>query len=98
MTPTEAPSLLWQIAERFGFPAALVVLLIFLGWVRLGALIAEVGRLTRAVAMIVISTQFILPKILREQAEDVWEESAVAAEKRKEDLATEKRRRHRPPE
>lgn len=87
--PTQEPSILWQIAERFGFPAAVSVLLITFIWVRGREITAELGRLTRAVALAVLAMQFA-PEF-HKQAKELHEESLEAARKRKEDLSRERR-------
>lgn len=93
MEPSTINSLL-SIAERFGFPAALDVVLILFGWFVIRGLIAEVGRLTRAVTLAVLSMQFA-PQF-HSAAKDIYDESLSEARKRGEDLSAELQR-HPPP-
>lgn len=85
--------MLMQVIERFGFPVAVSAWLAFFIWVMGRQIVAELGRLTRAVALVVLAMQFA-PEF-RQTAEDIYEESAAAAKKRGEDLESEQR--HRPP-
>ncbi len=92
MPPNE--SLIWQIAERFGFPAVVCACLGFFNWVIGRQVIAELGRLTRAVSLVVLAMQFA-PEF-HESAREIHDESMAAARKRKEDLESETRRRQKP--
>lgn len=94
MPPTEAPSLIWKTAEQFGFPAALVVLLIIFLWVIGRQIIAELGRLTRAVSLVVLAMQFA-PEF-HEAAQEIYDESMDAARGRKENVEKEITRRKKP--
>jgi hypothetical protein len=77
----QAPEFLWKTAENFGFPAALVVLLILFLWVIGLRLVAEMGRLTRAVSLVVLAMQFA-PEF-HPAAREIYEESLEAARRRK---------------
>lgn len=90
--PTE--SLIWKIAESFGFPAACCVLLIAFIWVRGREIAAELGRVTRALTLVVLSMQFA-PQLHKEEAQSIYEESEEAARKRKEDITHELSRKRR---
>lgn len=91
--PPDSPSVIWQIAERFGFPAAVCACLGIFIWVRGREIAAELGRLTRAVTLLVLSMQFA-PQF-HDAARDIYDESIEAARKRKESLEGEIRK-HRP--
>lgn len=91
MTP-DAPNLIWTVAERFGFPASVCACLGIFIWVRGREIAAELGRLTRAVTLLVLSMQFA-PQF-HETARELYEESASAARKRKENLEGETRKHH----
>lgn len=92
MSP-ESPSVIWQVAERFGFPAAVCACLGIFIWVRGREISAELGRLTRAVTLLVLSMQFA-PQF-HDTAQDIYDESITAARKRKENLEPEIRK-HKP--
>lgn len=93
MSP-ETPSQVMQFIDRFGFPAFVALSLGAFGWVIGRGIMFELGRLTRAVTLVVLAMQFA-PEF-HEDAENLYEESLDAATKRKEDLSHE-RRRHRKP-
>ncbi len=86
----ETPSLFFQFAERFGFPALVALLLGVFMWVIGRGIMSELGRLTRAVTLVVLAMQFA-PEF-HEDAQNLYEESLEAAKKRKEDLSHEKQR------
>lgn len=87
----DSPSLMLQIAERFGFPVAVSAFLAFFIWVIGRGIIAELGRLTRAVTLVVLSMSFA-PEF-HEEASTLYDESAAAARKRKENLDNERKRK-----
>ncbi len=91
MPTTETPSILLRTAEQFGFPAALTVLLIIFAWVIGRQIIAELGRLTRAVSLVVLAMSFA-PEF-HEEAKMLYDESLEAAKKRKEGLEHERKRK-----
>lgn len=93
MPPVETPSLIWKAFEAFGFPAGLVLLLILFGWIIGRGIMSELGRLTRAVTLVVLAMQFA-PEF-HEEAQEVYDESLDAAQKRKENLEHELARRKR---
>ncbi len=84
-----------QFAERFGFPAFVALLLGLFMWVIGRGIMSELGRLTRAVTLVVLAMQFA-PEF-HEDAENLYEESLDAAKKRKEDLSHEKQRKKHAP-
>lgn len=90
MTP-ETPSLLFQFAREFGFPALVALSLGLFIWTIGRGIIMELGRLTRAVALAVLSMQFFPQG--HEQANEIYEESLDAARARKEKLDSEISRR-----
>lgn len=87
MPPAESTGILWQVAERFGFPAFVCVCLGLFMWSIGRQMIAELGRLTRAVTQVVIAMQFA-PQF-HQVAKDLYDESLAAAKRRKDDLSTE---------
>lgn len=82
---------LMQVIERFGFPVAVSAALALFIWVIGRQIVAELGRLTRAVTLVVLAMQFA-PEF-HEEARRVHAESMSAARKRKEDLESETNRR-----
>lgn len=90
MTP-ETPSLIYQFAKEFGFPALVALGLGAFVWVIGRGIMSELGRLTRAVTLVVLAMQFA-PEFHRD-AEELYEESMEAAKKRKEDTSHERHRR-----
>lgn len=88
--PPETPSLLFQFAERFGFPAFVSVCLGLFGWVVGRSITRELGRLTRAITLVVLAMQFA-PEF-HEEAEAIYDESLDEAKKRKDDLSHEKQK------
>lgn len=92
--PPEAPSLIIQFIDRFGFPVFVALCLGYFMWIIGRGIISELGRLTRAVTLVVLCMQFA-PEFHRD-AEELYEESAAAARKRKEDLSHERQRKKQP--
>ncbi len=90
MPAAETSSLLWQIAERFGFPAVVCACLGIFIWVMGQRVVAELGRLTRAVTLVVLAMQFA-PEF-HQAAKTLHDESLHAARRRKEDVDSEERR------
>lgn len=90
MTP-ETPSLLFQFAREFGFPALVALLLGAFIWIIGRGIMSELGRLTRAVTLVVLAMQFA-PEF-HEDATNLYEESLEAAKKRKEDMTHERQRK-----
>lgn len=90
MTP-DTPSLLFQFADKFGFPAFVALCLGAFGWIIGRGIMSELGRLTRAVTLVVLAMQFA-PEF-HEDAENLYEESLEAAKKRKENLSHERQRK-----
>jgi hypothetical protein len=95
MTP-ETPSLLFQFAREFGFPALVSFLLGAFIWTIGRGIMSELGRLTRAVTLVVLSMQFAperAGKAFKEEAERLYDESAEASKKRGEDISRERHRK-----
>lgn len=86
----ETPSLFFQFADKFGFPAFVALCLGAFLWFIGRGIMSELGRLTRAVTLVVLAMQFA-PEF-HEDAESLYEESLEAAKKRKEDLSHERQR------
>lgn len=84
------PSFIYQIAERFGFPVLVCFALGWFLWHVGRGVVTELGRLTRAVSLVVLAMQFA-PE-LHEAAEELYDESLEAAQKRKENLSHERQR------
>lgn len=95
MPPPETTNLIYQILERFGFPVLVSVGLGWFIWTIGRGIVTELGRLTRAVALLVLSMQFFPQG--HEQAEEIYEESLDAARSRKEKLESEISRRKKHP-
>lgn len=88
MSP-EAPSQILQILDKFGFPVFVALCLGAFMWIIGRGIISELGRLTRAVTLVVLCMQFA-PEF-HEDAAVIYDESMEAAKKRKEDLSHERR-------
>lgn len=71
-----------QSLDRFGFPVVVSAFLAGFIWVIGRQITAELGRLTRAVTLVVLSMQFA-PEF-HQAASDLYDESLEAARKRKE--------------
>jgi len=89
----EAPSWILQFIDRFGFPVFVALALGAFIWFKASGITAELGRVTRALTLVVLAMQFA-PQF-HEDAEELYEESLDAARKRKEDLSHERQRHKR---
>lgn len=90
--PPEVPAQAMQFIDRFGFPAFVAACLALFMWKSGREITSELGRLTRAVTLVVLSMQFA-PEF-HEEANNIYEDSLEAAKKRKEKLLHE---RQKPP-
>jgi len=80
-----------QFIDRFGFPAFVALSLGAFMWIIGRGIMSELGRLTRAVTLVVLAMQFA-PEF-HEEAESIYNDSLDAAKKRKERMEHEKQRR-----
>lgn len=88
------PDSVWiQIAKEFGFPVVVCASLAAFIWVIGRSLIAELGRLTRAVALVVLAMSFA-PRQFRLTAEELYAESMKAARDRKEEMEPDHHPKH----
>lgn len=92
MSPDQT-SIWIQIAKEFGFPVVVCVCLAIYIWVRQRQSDAALERNTRAAALVVLAMSFA-PKQFRLTAEELYEESLRASQKRGDELEPDHRPKH----